>query len=318
MLVFLGKRLVQAIPVMFLVTLVVFVIVGLIPGNPAAIILGPGASQEAIAAVTRQMGLDRPLPQRYVLWLSHILRGDLGVSYLNEEPVLQVIGTAIPVTTELAICAVFVALLVSLPGGIIAAAHQGRPPDIMVRVLAIIGTAMPVFISSVVLIFLFGVRLEWLPASGYAPLSQGLVANLRSMILPAVSLGMFVATPLTRYLRAEIIKTMTEDYVNTARMKGLSELRIQLVHVTRNALGPFVTALGIQVGYLLGGAVLIETIFALPGIGLLSVKAISTRDYEVLQGVVLLVGIGFVAINIVVDLIQFMLSPRLRSTLTKT
>lgn len=314
---FLIRRILQAIPVVFFVTLIVFVIVALIPGNPAAIILGPGASEQAIAAVTHQMGLDQPLPARYLLWLSHVVRGDLGVSYLNQAPVLQMIGNALPVTAELTICAVIVALIVSLPAGILAANHQGRSLDVLVRILAIVGTALPVFISSVVLIYLFGVKLQWLPVSGFVPASQDLVANLRGMVMPGLALGLFVATPLTRYLRVEMIKTMGEDYVTTARMKGLPERRIQLRHVTRNALGPFLTALGIQVGYLLGGAVLIETIFALPGIGLLSIKAINARDYEVLQGVVLLVAVGFVAINIVIDLLQFMLTPRLRATLSR-
>lgn len=306
------RRLLQAIPVLWLITAIVFLVVYLIPGDPAMIVLGQGATPDAVAAMRRRMGLDRPVPVRYLIWLEHVLRGDLGDSTLSHQPVLTLIGRAFPITAYLSLFALLIALLIAVPAGTIAALKHNTWADLVCTTWAFLGVSIPGFWLALMLIQLFSVRLHWIPLRGYVSPRQDLWASLQAMLLPAVTLGVFLSGPLMRYLRSSVLQTLGQEFVLVARAKGLAERRVILRHILRNSLIPFVTVLGIQLGYLIGGAVVIEQIFVLPGIGNLAVGAIGDRDYPVIQGVVLLVAAGFVLINLAVDVLYAVLDPRIR------
>jgi len=313
MLTFLTRRLAQGIPVIFLITGIVFLVVYLIPGDPASVVLGQAASPANLAAMQHTMGLDKPLPVRYGIWLSHMLRGDLGDSILSKQPVWTLIGRALPITLYLSLLAMLIAVAIAVPTGMLAALHRNTWIDLVCSTWAFLGVSVPGFWLGIMLVYIFGVRLHWVPLQGYVSPSKDLVASVKTMILPAFTLGVFVSGPLMRYLRSSILQTLSQEYIVVARAKGLSERRVLAGHTMRNSLVPFVTALGIYFGYLIGGAVVIENVFALPGIGNLVVSAIGNRDYPVIQGVVLVVAVSIVLINIGIDLIHTTLDPRIRA-----
>jgi peptide/nickel transport system permease protein len=309
---FILRRLLQGIPVLFLITAIVFAVVYFIPGDPAMVVLGQAATTENLAAMRERLGLDKPLLIRYAIWLGHMVRGDLGESILSRQPVWTLIGRALPITLYLSFFSLLIALVIAVPAGILAALKRNTWVDLVATTWAFLGVSIPGFWLAIMLVYLFGVRLQWVPLQGYISPGEDFVASVKTMVLPAVTLGVFLSGPLTRYLRSSMLQTMAQEFVLVARAKGLSERRVIAGYMVRNSLIPFVTVLGVQLGYLIGGAVVVENVFALPGIGDLAVSAIGNRDYPVIQGVVLVVATGFVLINIIVDLIYAVLDPRIR------
>lgn len=309
---YLALRLLNVIPVVLIITFLVFLFTYLIPGDPANVILGPHAGPEQLAAVRLRMGLDNPFPERYAIWLGQVFQGNLGTSYLNGQTVDSLVASALPVTLELSFLSLVVAMLIAVPAGIIAAIRRGSVVDRIVTGTGFLGISIPAFMLAIILSYIFALNLRWLPATGYVRLTDDPIGNLRSLILPAVTLGTVLSTQFMRYLRAGVLDVMHEDYVTTARAKGVRERTVVFRHIVRNALIPFITVLGLQLGYLLSGAVIIEQVFALPGMGRLALSSLASRDYEVVTGVVLIMAVIFVLINLAVDILYSVLDPRIR------
>ena len=306
------KRLLATIPVLLLVTAGVFALLHLTPGDPIDAMMAESVDATVKESLRRELGLDRPLPVQYAAWMARLLRGDLGRSIRNGEPVVDNVGRRIRPSLQLAAMAMTVSLLIAFPLGIVSAVRRNRAPDRVGTTFALLGICMPNFLLALLLIFLFGVTLRWLPISGYTDPLEDPVAGLRSLVLPAVTLGLALAAVVTRTLRSSMLETLAEDYVRTARAKGLSEARVVRRHVLRNALIPVVTVLGLQLGTLVGGAVITEYVFALPGVGRLVVDAVFARDYPLVQGVVLLIALAFIVCNLVVDVLYGWIDPRIR------
>jgi peptide/nickel transport system permease protein len=311
---YLLSRIINLIPVVFVITFLVFLVTYLIPGDPAVIILGPEASPDKIAVLQDRLGLNRPFHERYLIWLGNVLSGDLGESYLSKEPVASMIARAFPVTLQLALSALLIAFLIAVPTGILSAVKKNSAFDFLATTGGFIGLSVPSFWLGIMLISLFSVRWKILPATGYVGPREDLWLNLKGMILPAFTLGLFTSTQLMRYLRAGILQALNQDHVTTARAKGLGERVVLNRHVIRNALIPFVTVLGLQFGFLLGGSVIIEEVFAIPGMGRLALTSLFNRDYQVTTGIVLIMGVVFVLINLVVDILYSFLDPRIKIT----
>jgi peptide/nickel transport system permease protein len=312
MLGFVGRRLLYLIPVLIAVTLLTFLIAALLPGDFAVAMLADQATPEKVAALRHEMGLDQPLVLQYLHWLGGAVEGDFGRSFRTGEPVLSAILQRLPVTLELMLLAELIALAIGVPFGILCAVRSGGVFDRLMTSTAFGVLSVPAFMLAIVLIFIFSVRLKLLPATGYVPLDEDIVGNLRSFVLPAATLGLGEWPVLMRVLRSDMIATLQEDYIAMARAKGLRPWRILLVHALKPSSLTLVTVTGINIGRLIGGAVLIETIFALPGIGRLLIGAIYTRDFVILQGVVLFVATAFVLVNFVVDMLYGVLDPRIR------
>ncbi len=306
------QRLFQGVPVLLLISIVVFTVTYLIPGDPAAIILGQGASEEAVAAVRDRLNLNEPLPVRYATWLGNVVQGDLGNSILSRQPVTTLIGRALPITLYLSFLSLLIAVCISVPLGTIAAMRRNTWIDVLATTWAFMGVSIPGFWLAMMLLYVFGVRFQWVPLQGYISPLDDLAGSVRAMILPAITLGVFLSGPLTRYLRSSILQTMSQDHVLTARAKGLANPQVMRRHILRNSFIPFITVLGIQFGYLIGGAVVVENVFAIPGIGDLAVSAIGNRDFPLIQGITLVIATGFVLINILVDVCYALLDPRIR------
>jgi peptide/nickel transport system permease protein len=306
------QRLAATVPVLLLVTAGVFALLHLTPGDPIDAMMAESADATAKASLRAELGLDRPLPVQYLAWMGRLLRGDLGRSIRNGEPVLENVGRRLRPSLQLALLAMAISLLVAFPVGIASAVRRNSSVDRVGTTFALFGICMPNFLLALLLIFLFGVTLRWLPISGYVDPAEELVDGLRSLTLPAMTLGLALAAVVTRTLRSSMLEALTEDYVRTARAKGLSEWHVVRGHVLRNALIPVVTVLGLQLGTLIGGAVITEYVFALPGVGRLVVDAVFARDYPLVQGVVLLIAVGFIVSNLVVDLLYGLIDPRIR------
>jgi peptide/nickel transport system permease protein len=306
------RRLIQMIPVMFLVSLIVFSLLHLTPGDPATSMLGEEATPEAVAALRARMGLDDPLPIQYVNWLSSVLQGDLGRSIRSNQPVSEAIFDRLPVTIELSLLSVLISLAIALPAGIIAAMRRNSPLDTTTTVTALLGVSLPNFFLAILLIYLLSLKLGWLPPIGYTPFLDDPVDNLKKMIMPAITLGTALSAIVMRMTRSSLLEVLDQDHVRTARAKGLSEARVIQRHALRNALIPVVTVVGLQIGGLLGGAIITESIFVLPGIGRLLVDSIFQRDFPLVQGVVLFASLAFLLTNLLVDLLYAALDPRIR------
>jgi peptide/nickel transport system permease protein len=309
---FVGRRLLYLLPVLLAVTLLTFLIASLLPGDLASTILGDQATPEKVEALRAQMGLDRPIWQRYLIWLSSAVQGDLGRSFRTGETVLAAVVDRLPVSLQLMVMAMGLALLIAIPLAIVCAVKSGGPLDRFFTGLAFGKLSVPPFMVAILLIYLFAVELGWLPATGWVPFAEDPVANLRSFVLPALTLAIAEWPVLMRVLRSDMIATLQEDYIAMAKAKGLRPARILLVHALKPSSLTLVTVAGINIGRLIGGAVIVETIFALPGIGRLLVGAIYARDFIILQGAVLFVAVGFVVVNFVVDLLYAVLDPRIR------
>jgi peptide/nickel transport system permease protein len=306
------RRLLQVVPVLGVASVVVFLVIHLVPGDPALALLGTEARPEQVAAVRREMGLDRPLAVQYGLWLGRTLRGDLGASVINSYPVWSLIGLKAPATVALAVGALTVALLVALPLGALAAFRQGSVVDRLAIGFGAFGLSVPSFWLGVLLVLTFSLRLQWLPASGYAPVSGPPLQALRHLVLPSVTLGIGIAAILTRFVRSAMLEVIRQDFVRTARAKGLAETQVMARHVFKNAVIPVLTVVALQVGNLLGGAVVTEAIFDYPGVGQLILYAVTTEDYPVVQGSPLRLVASFVLINLLTDLAYAVLDPRVR------
>jgi len=312
MLAFLARRLLYLLPVLLVVTLLTFLIASLLPGDLAYVILGSEATPEKVAALRHDMGLDQPIWWRYVGWLSHVLQGDFGRSFRTGQTVLQAVADRLPVSFELMLLAELAALVVGVPLAIACAVRSGGAFDRFVTGSAFGMLSLPAFLSAILLIYCFAVQLRWLPATGYVSFSEDPLGNLRCFVLPALTLALGEWPVLMRVLRSDMIATLQEDYIAMARAKGLKSSRILLVHALKPSSLTLVTVTGINIGRLMGGTVIVESIFALPGIGRLLVGSIYTRDLIILQGVVLCVAVGYVVINFVVDILYAVLDPRVR------
>ncbi len=309
---YLIRRLLLTVPVLIFVSLIVFSIVSLIPGDPARIMLGEEVSKEALEVLRHQMGLDQPLHVRYWIWLDRLVHGDLGRSVRDGRPVLDTLLLKLPVTMELAVAALLVSWAIAIPSGALAAWKQRSVVDYAATTFALAGVSIPNFWLGIMLIYLFAVNLHLLPASGYVEPWLDLRRNLSLLIMPSVVLGTALAALVMRLLRSSMIEVLSADYVRTAHAKGLSNFVIIVKHALKNAMIPVVTIMGLQLSGLLGGAVITETIFSIPGLGRLAVDSILTRDYPMVQGVVLFVALSVVATNLAVDMIYGLLDPRIR------
>ena len=302
------RRLISLVPVWLGVSLLAFSVANLAPGDPAEMILlrqtGEPPSVEAISQLRETMGLDAPFVQRYGRWLNRAVRGDLGVSYGSGEPVFQTLVTRLPPTLQLAVAALFAGLLIAIPLGVIAAVNRGKAPDHFARMLALIGTSTPSFVLGYALILVFAVSLHMLPVTGSG--------GWEFLVLPVMTLGLAEAAALTRLMRSSMLEVLGEDYVRTARAKGLPRWTVIMRHALRNSLNSVATLAGVRFGRLLGGAVIVEYVFARTGIGTTVVDAIHDRDYPMIQGFILFMGTVFVTVNLVVDLSYVWLDPRLR------
>ena len=309
---YVARRVAALVATLFFVSALVFVVVRVLPGDPAALIMGTEGSPEAAARLREAMGLNRPLPVQYVEWLGGALRGDLGRSIQYDLPVGQLIVSRLPVTLPLALMAAAFMVMAAVPLGIYAATHHRRAGDYAAMVLSQVGISVPQFWSGLLLILVFSVSLGWVRSGGFDGWSSGLGPALRSLLLPAVALGLFQAAVLVRATRSAVLDVLREDYVRTARAKGLAERRVIGSHTFRNALIPIVTVAGLQLGQLVAGAIVLESVFALPGLGRLALGAIGARDLPVVQGVALFVASSIVVINFAVDLAYGWLDPRIR------
>ncbi|MFK7600928.1 ABC transporter permease [Deinococcus sp. SM5_A1] len=312
MAVFALRRLLSSIPTLLIVTVIVFAMVKLLPGDPARLILGQEATPQALAELRRSLGLDRSLLQQYLSWLAGAVRLDFGTSLTDNSSVSRLIAQKLPVTLELSLFAMLISLVIALPAGIVSAVRRNTWIDRVLTLLALSGISLPNFFLGILLIYLFSIRLAWIPASGYTSLLENPGRNLLLLLLPAVTLGLGSAAVLTRYLRSSLSETLNQDYVRTAHAKGLTVRHVISKHALRNALIPFLTAFGLQLGGLLGGAVITEQIFSIPGFGRLLVDAVFTRDLPVIQGVVLVSAVAVFLVSFLVDLSYAAVDPRIR------
>ncbi len=309
---FILRRLLMTIPVMLFVAFFIFSLLYLTPGDPAALIAGDQSSEADILRIRESLGLDRPYLLRFFEWLWAVLHGDLGVSIFSRLPVTTLIAQRLEPTLALMILTMVISVAVAVPMGVLAAAKQGSIIDRLVMAMAVFGFSVPVFAIGYLLSWTFALQLGWLPIQGYTPLSEGFVPFLRSLVLPAVSLSCVYVALVARISRTAMIDVLSQDYIRTARAKGLGQTAVLFLHALKNAAIPIVTVIGIGVALLISGAVVTETVFAIPGVGRLVVDAILRRDYPVIQGVILMFSLGYVLINLVVDLIYTVLDPRVR------
>jgi len=304
---YLLRRLVLLVPVLFGVSLVTFLLIHITPGDPVRVILGDEYQEDRAAELRRELGLDAPLPVQYAIWLGRVVRGDLGQSAYTQEPVMSLIGHSLQLTLQLAALSMLVALVIALPSGMISAVRRNGFFDSITRALTTVGMAVPVFWSGIMLMLIFGMYLRWLPAGG-SPQRFG----FQALILPSVALGMSGAALIARMTRSSMVQVLGEKYMTTARSKGLPPRLLFGRHAMRNALVPVITVVGLELGSLLGGAVLTERVFSLPGLGNLLVESIYRRDFPVIQGATLVVAVGFVLVNLLVDLSYALVDPRIR------
>lgn len=309
---FLAKRLLQLLPVLFAVSALSFLLINLLPGDPTIAILGPSATEENRAALREELGLNDPLPARYANWVADSVTGDLGRSYVSNQPTSEALKQRLPVTLELLLLSQLLALGLAVPLALLAATRPNGLVDRVSSSTAFGFLAIPNFMLGVLLIYLFAVQLNWFPATGYTPFRDDPAENLRSLALPAITLGVAELAVYLRLLRTDLIATLQEDYIAMAQAKGLPKAHILLRHALRPSTFSLVTVAGLNLGRLIGGAFVVEYLFALPGIGSLTVESIFRRDYIVVQGTVLLVAVGYVLANFLVDLLYGILDPRVR------
>ena len=310
---FLVKRIATIVPTLLLVSMLIFGLQQLLPGDPAKILAGEEQDPTVVAFLHAKLHLDEPLPVRYGYWVSGVLRGDLGESIRSQQPVLELIVQKLPVTIELALLAMSIALLIGIPAGIVSAVGRGTAWDYAANVFALWGLSTPNFWLGILMILLFSVQLGWLPASGYVSPFEDLGANLAAMIMPAFVLGNAIAAVLMRHTRSAMLQVLSSDYVRTARAKGLNERTVVLKHALRNALTPIITLGALELGTLLSGAVLTEQVFTIPGFGKLIVDSVFNRDYAVVQGVVMVTATAYITLNLLADIAYFLVNPRLRN-----
>jgi peptide/nickel transport system permease protein len=315
MYVFIARRLLLAIPTLLIISLFVFSLQKLLPGDPVLVMAGEERDPAIIEALREKYHLNDPIPMQYLAWLGSAVQGDLGISLRTNQPVLSLIAEKLPVTLQLAVMSMTFALVLGIPMGILAAVRKNTAIDYVASVLALSGLSVPNFWLGIMLILLVSVQLGWLPASGYQPFFVDPLLSLKTMLMPSFVLGNALAASMMRHTRSSMIGVLSSDYIRTARAKGLAERAVILSHGFRNAVLPIVTLSALLFGELLAGAVLTEQIFTIPGFGKLIVDAVFTRDYAVVQGVVLCTAFGFITMNLIADVLYVLLNPRMRATL---
>jgi len=312
MLIFILRRLLQAVPVVFLASVGVFLLLHLLPGDPAQVLAGSDASPQLLDAVREDMGLNEPLPVQYFVWLQHVLLGDLGKSILSKIPVSQLMSQRLPATLELALAGEILTVLIGLPLGILAAVNQRSKADWGITSAISLGLAIPNFWLGILLIILFAVILGWMPPGGRGDFSRDPITALKFIALPAITLALPAAMNLSRLTKASVLEVLYEDYVRTAWAKGLNGRSVVVIHVLRNALIPVVTAVGLEFGRLLGGSIIVESVFTWPGLGTLMLTSINNRDYASVQAGLLLLVMVFITVNLITDIAYGFLDPRIR------
>lgn len=306
------KKILSVIPLLFLISLILFLIISMLPGDVAASLVGDSTDVEYVEQMRQKLGVDRPWYEQYWSWLTNVLRGDLGRSMLtSREPVINKVMVRLPVTLELTLLSILISILFAIPLGILSAVKRGKVFDMIGSVLSMIGIAMPPFWLGILLLLLFSVTLGWLPASGYVPFFQDPIANLRCMILPALSVGIAFAATIMRQTRSSILEVLSQDYIMTARSKGLRERIIMWKHALRNALIPVITVISMQIGRLIGGSVVTEMVFSLPGMGREIANSLLARDYPVCIALILITAVFVVLVNTLVDVIIVFVDPRI-------
>ena len=309
---FVARRVLAVVPVLFVVAVIVFAILRAVPGDPAAVIAGDSATPEQVAALREKLGLEKPVVTQFAIWLGGVLRGDLGESYFFRKPVAELIAQRLEPTLALGLAALSIAVSVAVPLGVVAAFRQGTWIDRAVMGLSVAGFSMPVFVLGYLLVWIFSVQLEWLPVQGYARIADGLGPFLERLLLPAVTLALVYVALVARITRTSVLEVLNEDYVRTARAKGLRERDVLTRHALRNAAVPILTVVGIGLSVLIGGAVVTESVFAIPGLGRLTVEAVLSRDFPVIQALILLFATGDVFVNLAIDIGYAVLDPRIR------
>ncbi|AST93884.1 glutathione ABC transporter permease GsiC [Sutcliffiella cohnii] len=311
------RRIINMIPTLLIVAIIVFLITRMIPGDPAAVMLGPQASVQEIEALTEQLGLNEPLYVQFFDYIKNLLKGDLGNSLAYNQPVIDLIKDRFPNTVVLAISALLIAIMIGVPAGMIAATRQNSLLDYAVTTVSLIGVSMPVFWLGVMLVLFFSVNLGWFPATGMGSMEDGIGKYVSHLILPSITLATIPMAQFARITRSSMLEVISQDYVKTARSKGLAEFFVIGKHAFKNALTPLLTVLGLQVSSLLGGAVLTETIFSWPGMGLLIMNAIDKRDFVVVQGTVLFIALIFVVVNLLIDILYKVVNPKINYSSNK-
>lgn len=311
---YLLRRALAIIPVMLVVATVSFVLIRLAPGDPASVLAGPDATTEDLVQLRTALGLDQPLPVQLMKWYARLAQGDLGQSIFLRRPVVQAVVERLEPTLLLTLWGTVLSILIGVPAGIVSARYHNTAVDQSFMALALLGLSIPNFLLGLVMILVFGVWLGWLPVSGYVPLDEGVWRNLRSLLMPAVSLGLVQSALVARITRSSMLDVLREQYILSGRAKGLSERAVVYKHALKNAIIPTLTVIGITVALLIGGAVVIETVFNIPGVGRLIISAVLRRDYPVVQGVVLLIAVTYTLINLLVDLAYLVIDPRIRYT----
>ncbi|MFM0203217.1 ABC transporter permease [Paraburkholderia fungorum] len=312
MVFFLFRRVLSTVPVLVVVALIVFMILRLTPGDPAAALVGDNGTSADIARIHASLGLDRPLPVQFVKWTGQLLQGNLGDSYYMKQPVTRLIAQRIAPTVSLSVLTLVMTLLLAVPLGVIAASRHGGWLDRTLMGLSVMGFSVPSFVVGYILIWAVALHAKLLPVQGYAPLSAGIGPWLTHLILPAITLSIVYLALIARVTRAAVAEALTEDYIRTARAKGISEARVLIRHALANAAVPIVTVIGIGVGLLIGGVVVTETVYAIPGLGQLTVDAVLARDFPLVQGITLFFSFVYVLINLLVDMSYLLLDPRIR------
>jgi peptide/nickel transport system permease protein len=312
MLAYILRRLASTVLVMGIVAVFVFLLLHLSPGDPAAIIAGDNATAEQIAGIRKQLGLDDPLPVQFLRWVSAVVQGDLGISIFSNEPVAKLISQRIEPTLSLALTTLIVAVTLAVSFGVLAAWKVGTWIDRSLMVVSVIGFSVPVFVVGYMLIYVFSINLRWLPVQGYSPIDQGFGPWIERLVLPSIALGLAYVALIARITRTSMLEVLAEDYIRTANAKGVATRSVLLKHALKNAGVPIVTVIGIGVALLIGGVVITETVFNIPGVGRLVVDAISKRDYPIIQGVILIFSGVYVLVNLLVDMSYTLLDPRIR------
>ncbi|MET3384033.1 ABC transporter permease [Variovorax paradoxus] len=312
MLNFLLRRGLATAPVLLIVAVIVFLLLRMTPGDPAAAIAGDGATVQDVERIRAQLGLDAPVISQFFGWLGHVLRGDLGYSYFYKMSVTQLIGQRLEPTLSAAAVTVVLTVLIAVPLGVLAASRRGGRLDRFIMSASVLGFSVPVFVAGYLMIWLFSMQLGWLPSQGYSRIAEGVGPWLRNLVLPCVTLAVMYAALIARVTRAAVSEALTEDYVRTARAKGISEWRMLIRHALANAAVPIATIIGLSVAGLIGGVVVTETIYAIPGLGQLTVDAVLSRDYPLIQGITLFFSLVYVVVNLLVDLSYLLLDPRIR------
>ncbi len=306
------RRLLQSIPVIFFSTFLVFLVIHLIPGDAATVLAGPNATAESLAAVRADMGLDQPLLVQYFVWVGHLLQGDLGRSTLSGQPIVKLLQARAPATIELTLAAMLLSMLIAVPLGILSATHVRGRLEWLISTIQSLWLAIPNFWAGILAIIIFALILRWLPPGGRVADGNDLGGSIKSLILPATTLSLYLAAGLSRFIKFNLLEVFFDDFVRTARAKGLSNAAVMYRHALRNAMLPVITILGVQFASLLGGTVIIESVFSWPGVGGLMLDGISNRDYAVVQGGLLLLVLLFIIINLLVDLTYALVDPRIR------